>query len=58
MDNLLSFNIAYPSVINFSPAKWVLTGHVFTANLLLIYFPFSKLIHAVGTYAGNWLRSE
>ncbi len=56
--NLLTFNIKYPSVIAFSPAKWVLTFHVLCANLLLIYFPFSKLIHSVGAYAGNWLRSE
>jgi nitrate reductase gamma subunit len=36
----------------------VLTGHVLTASLLLIYFPFSKLVHFFGSFAGNLMRSE
>ena len=58
MSSLLAFKPEYPPAIAESAAKWVLTSHVLTANMLLIYFPFSKLIHSVGTYAGNWLRSE
>jgi nitrate reductase gamma subunit len=56
--SLLALKPAFPESIAESPAKWVLTFHVLTANMLLIYFPFSKLIHAAGTYAGNLLRSE
>jgi len=58
MSSLTELKPAYPEAIAGSPAKWVLTGHVLTASMLLIYFPFSKLIHAVGTYATNLLRSE
>jgi nitrate reductase gamma subunit len=58
MSSLVAFSPDYPAGIAGSEAKWVLTFHVLTANMLLIYFPFSKLIHSVGSYAGNWLRSE
>jgi nitrate reductase gamma subunit len=58
MSSLLAFKPAFPAEIADSAAKWVLVGHVFTANLLLIYFPFSKLVHSIGGFAGNLLRSE
>jgi nitrate reductase gamma subunit len=58
MSSLVALKPDFPDAIAGSEAKWVLTAHVLTANMLLLYFPFSKLIHAVGTYAGNWLRSE
>jgi nitrate reductase gamma subunit len=58
MSSLLHFSPAFPTTIALSPAKWVLVGHVLTANLLLIYFPFSKLVHSIGGFAGNLLRSE
>ena len=56
--SLLIFRPAFPEAIAESSTKWVLVGHVLTANLLFIYFPFSKLIHSVGTFAGNLIRSE
>jgi nitrate reductase gamma subunit len=58
MSSLLHFKPDFPSVIALQPARWVLVGHIFTANLLLIYFPFSKLVHSIGGFAGNLLRSE
>ena len=58
MASLLAFKPDFPAVIADSPAKWILVGHVLTANLLLIYFPFSKLVHSIGGFAGNLLRSE
>ena len=58
MASLVSLRPSYPDAIAESPARWVLTGHVLTACMLLIYFPFSKLIHAIGGFAGNLLRSE
>jgi nitrate reductase gamma subunit len=58
MSSLLSFKPSFPAEIASSPAKWILVGHVLTANLLLIYFPFSKLVHSIGGFAGNLLRSE
>jgi nitrate reductase gamma subunit len=58
MASLLAFHPEYPTAIAFSNAKWVLTFHVLTANMLLIYFPFSKLIHSIGGFATNLMRSE
>jgi nitrate reductase gamma subunit len=56
--SLLAFRPAFPEAVAESSTKWVLVSHVLTANLLLIYFPFSKLIHSVGTFASNLIRSE
>jgi nitrate reductase gamma subunit len=56
--SLLAFSPAFPEAIAESATKWVLVSHVITANLLFIYFPFSKLIHSIGTFAGNLIRSE
>jgi nitrate reductase gamma subunit len=58
MSSLLHFKPSFPTTIAFSQNKWVLDAHVLTANMLLIYFPFSKLVHATGGFAGNLLRSE
>ena len=58
ISSLLHFKPDFPTVINLSDDKWVLDAHVLTANLLLIYFPFSKLVHSIGGFAGNLLRSE
>lgn len=58
MHSLLAFRPAFPEAIAESSTKWVLVSHVLTSNILLIYFPFSKLIHSVGTFAGNLIRSE
>ena len=56
--SLLAFRPAFPEAIAESSTKWVLVSHVLTSNILFIYFPFSKLIHSVGTFAGNLIRSE
>ena len=56
--SLLAFRPAFPETIAESSTKWVLVSHVLTSNLLFIYFPFSKLIHSIGTFAGNLIRSE
>jgi nitrate reductase gamma subunit len=58
MSSLLHFRPAFDTTIRFGGEKWVLVAHVFTANLLLMYFPFSKLVHSIGGFAGNLLRSE
>jgi nitrate reductase gamma subunit len=58
MDRLLRFRPHFDNLISASPARWIFVGHILTANLLLIYFPFSKLVHAIGGFAGNLLRSE
>ncbi len=58
MSSLLHFSPAFPLTIRLSNSKWLLDAHVLTACLLLIYFPFSKLVHSIGGWAGNLLRSE
>jgi nitrate reductase gamma subunit len=58
VSSLIHFRPAFPVPIRVDPSKWILDAHVLTANLLLIYFPFSKLVHSIGGFAGNLLRSE
>jgi nitrate reductase gamma subunit len=58
MQSVLLFKPAFPPKIAESGAKWVLTMHVFFVNLFVIYFPFSKLTHAIGTFAVNSVRSD
>ncbi|MCK5576884.1 MAG: respiratory nitrate reductase subunit gamma [Dehalococcoidales bacterium] len=58
LQSLLAFRPAFPEAIAESGTRWVLASHVLTANILLIYFPFSKLVHFIGAFAGNLLRSE
>ncbi len=58
MYGLLTFRPSFPEAIASSGAKWVLTMHVFFVNLFVIYFPFSKLTHAIGTFAVNVSRSD
>ena len=58
VQSLLVFNPSFPETIANSGAKWVLVMHVFFVNLFVIYFPFSKLTHAIGTFAVNTVRSD
>jgi len=58
MKSLLTFSPAFPAAIAESGARWVLASHVFTASLLAIYFPFSKLVHFAGSFAANLVRSD
>jgi nitrate reductase gamma subunit len=58
MSSLLHFRPSFPGIIAAQPSKWVFVGHILTANLLLIYFPFSKLVHSIGGFASNLWRSE
>jgi nitrate reductase gamma subunit len=47
-----------PSIEGVSSAghSFMLVGHVFFANLLLMAFPFTKLMHAIFTFALNKIR--
>ncbi|MFC1900392.1 respiratory nitrate reductase subunit gamma [Chloroflexota bacterium] len=58
VQSLLTFSPHFPAALANSGIKWVLVSHVSLACLLFIYFPFSKLIHFVGTFAVNLIRSE
>ncbi len=56
--SLLTFSPEFPTELAESGTRWVLVTHVTLSNLLLIYLPFSKLVHYIGTYAVNLIRSE
>ncbi len=40
------------------PKDWMFISHFTLVNILLIYFPFSKLIHMVGIFVGRWLITQ
>lgn len=56
--SLLVFKPAFTATLAASSTKWSFVLHIFFANLLFIYFPFSKLTHTIGTFAANLIRSE
>jgi len=58
VQSLLVLKPAFPAAIASSPARFVLSVHVLFVNLFIIYFPFSKLTHVIGTFAVNVVRSD
>jgi len=56
LQSLLAFRPAFPKVLAESSTKWTLDFHVLFANLLFIYFPFSKLVHVIATFPANLAR--
>jgi nitrate reductase gamma subunit len=51
--SLLAFQPAFPPSLASSSTRWVLVFHVLSANLILIFFPFSKLVHLIATFPAN-----
>lgn len=58
VQSLLVFKPSYPEAIAGSDARIVLSMHVLAVNIFVIYFPFSKLMHIIGTFAANKVRSD
>lgn len=56
--SLLRFDPSFPAELANSGEKWALNWHMLFVNAFLIYFPFSKLTHAVGAFATNLVRSS
>jgi nitrate reductase gamma subunit len=56
--SLLALRPAFPAELASSATKWALDFHMLFVDLLLIYFPFSKLTHAIGAFATNLVRSS
>jgi nitrate reductase gamma subunit len=56
--SVLALRPAFPPDLAASQMKWSLDAHMLFVDLLFIYFPFSKLVHTVGTFATNLIRSE
>lgn len=56
--SVLRFQPTFPPELANSDEKWSLNGHMFFVSLFLMYFPFSKLTHAIGAFATNLVRSS
>lgn len=56
--SLLAFKPMVPAKIAESNVGWSLGTHMLFVDLLLIYFPFSKLVHVIGSFSANLVRSE
>jgi nitrate reductase gamma subunit len=56
--SIMRFKPAFNKALAQSQTRWVLSWHVLFVNLFVIYFPFSKLVHVIGTFFTNKIRSE
>jgi nitrate reductase gamma subunit len=56
--SLLVFKPAFPAELTSSNVGISLGTHMLFVDLFLIYFPFSKLVHSVGSLVTNYVRSE
>jgi nitrate reductase gamma subunit len=56
--SLLVFKPAFPAELTSSNVGVSLGTHMLFVDLFLIYFPFSKLVHSVGSLVTNYVRSE
>ncbi len=56
--SLLVFKPEIPTEILSSKTGWSLGAHMLFTDLFLIYFPFSKLVHTIGAFSANLVRSE
>lgn len=54
--SLWAFRPAFPEELR--NVGWSLGTHMLFVNLLFIYFPFSKLVHTIGAFSANLVRSE
>lgn len=54
--SLLAFKPAFPAELR--NVGWSLGTHMLFVDLLFLYFPFSKLVHTVGAFSSNLVRSE
>lgn len=58
LSSLVAFKPEIPGEISDSPHYVLVVLHIFFANLFLIIFPFSKMIHAVFTFAANKIKRK
>lgn len=56
--SLLAFKPAFPDKLLTGTVGWSLGTHMLFTDLFLMYFPFSKLVHTIGSFASNHVRSE
>lgn len=55
--SILAFRPEWPTELYYSGEMWALNWHMLFVDAFLIYFPFSKLTHAIGAFATNLVRS-
>ncbi len=58
VQSLFSFDPRIPAALDAPAARWFLGVHVTLANVLMIYFPMSKLMHFVASFTTNLIRNE
>ena len=56
--SLMAFRPAFPPELAESSTRLALNWHMLFVDAFLIYFPFSKMTHAVGAFATNLVRSS
>ena len=56
--SLMAFQPSFPHELAESSTRYALNWHMLFVNVFLIYFPFSKMTHAVGAFATNAVRSS
>ncbi len=56
VQSLLNLKPAFSPALADSSIKSALVFHVLFVNLLLIYFPFSKLVHVIATFPANLVK--
>ena len=56
--SLMAFKPAFPPELAASSTRLALNWHMLFVDAFLIYFPFSKMTHAVGAFATNLVRSS
>ena len=55
--SLMAFRPSFPPELAESSTRYALNWHMLFVDAFLIYFPFSKMTHAVGAFATNLVRS-
>ncbi|MDZ4179716.1 MAG: respiratory nitrate reductase subunit gamma [Coriobacteriia bacterium] len=56
--SVLRFQPMFPAELAESSARLSLNWHMIFVSAFLVYFPFSKLTHAIGAFATNLVRSS
>jgi nitrate reductase gamma subunit len=56
--SLMALRPAFPPELASSATRFALDWHMLFVDAFLIYFPFSKLTHAIGAFATNLVRSS
>lgn len=56
LGSIIRLSPTVPTEISESPHQVILVGHIFLANLFFIYFPFSKLMHAILAFFSNAVK--